>query len=63
MNEQDQYLIDDLKTLFENVPPNQLRNSLEDLLLSYLSQEDVVLPSGEMIQYYYYLMLFLREVE
>ncbi len=63
--EADQKLLNELKDLFEFVPPSILRRNLEDLFFSHISsEEEIVLPNHkELIRNFYYLLNFLNEAE
>ncbi len=52
-----------LENLLESASASELHTSLEDLFFSYLAEKNVVLPTDEMVQHIYYLVLFLRELE
>ena len=61
----DQKLLNELKSLFEFVPPNILRRSLIDLFFNYLTQKDEPeLPNKQQIfSHFYFLINFLEEAE
>lgn len=63
--ESDQKLLNEIKDLFEFVPPATLRRNLEDLFFAHFSSlEEVSLPNQkELIKNFYYLINFLNEVE
>lgn len=63
--ESDQKILNELKDLFEFVPPATLRRNLEDLFFLHLSsQEETSLPNQkELIKNFYYLINFLNEME
>ena len=61
----DQKMLNELKDLFEFVPPGVLRRNLEDLFFLHLTSEhEIALPNQkELISNFYYLINFLNEVE
>ena len=63
--ESDQKLLNEIKGLFEFVPPATLRRNLEDLFFLHLSsREEIALPNQkDLIKNFYYLINFLNEVE
>ena len=63
--ESDQRILNELKDLFEFVPPATLRRNLEDLFFVHISsQEEILLPNQkELIKNFYYLINFLNEIE
>jgi len=63
--ESDQTILNELRNLFDFVPPAQLRRSLEDFFFTFFtSQEEPSLPNQqETLKNFYYLINFLNEVE
>lgn len=63
ITDRDRQLLSELKNLLGNVSASDLRKSLEDFLFSYLKQKGAIQPDMQMVCHFYFLMLFLREVE
>lgn len=63
--ESDQLILNELKDLFQFVPPAKLRRSLEDIFFQHFSsQDEVCLPNQkEIVSNFYFLINFLNEVE
>lgn len=63
--ESDQKIMNELRDLFDFVPPARLRRSLEDVFfIFFTSQEEPSLPNQqETLKSFYYLINFLNEVE
>ena len=63
--ESDQRILNELKDLFEFVPPATLRRNLEDLFfIHFSSQDETSLPNQkELVKNFYYLINFLNEIE
>ena len=63
--ESDQKIMNELRDLFDFVPPAKLRRSLEDFFFTFFtSHEEPTLPNQkETLKNFYYLINFLNEVE
>lgn len=63
LNQKDYRQYEILQNLLSNASANRLRDSLEDLFFTCMSEESVIIPSIDTIRHTYYLLLFLRELE
>ncbi len=62
--ESDQRILNELKDLFEFVPPAQIRRGLIDLLFTHITSDNPCLPAEkDLLRTIYCLINFLHEVE
>ena len=61
--ENDQRLLNELKDLFEFVPPSRLRRSIEDIFFNLLASEEEAPVTKEIASHIYLVINFLNEVE